>query len=82
MGAGRTFTTNSFGVLTTVNGTINNSGTVNGTATRLAFNAASIYNHTQNTGNIPTAAWNTTSNCNITGTTTTAPSGLIQSFAT
>ena len=38
------------------------------------------YNHTQNGGTIPTATWNISSDCNITGIIATEPSGLEQTF--
>ena len=69
IGAPSTFTSDAFGVLTTVNGTINNSGTVIGTVARLAFNNGSNYNHTRDGGAIPLAAWGNTSTCRITGIT-------------
>jgi len=78
--AGRTFTTSGVATITTVNGTINNTGTVTSTATGLVFSASGIYNHAQNAGTIPTATWNATSICNVTGTTATAPTGLNQTF--
>lgn len=62
-----------------INGTLINSGTVTTTGA-LAFNSASTYRHTQNGGTIPAAAWNATSTCNIIGITSTAPSGLSQTF--
>jgi len=52
----------------TVNGTIFNSGTITTTGT-LVFNAATTYQHAQNGGNIPTATWNVSSTCLVTGIT-------------
>ena len=49
--------------------TVNGSLQINGT-----------YNHTQNGGTIPTATWNATSTCLISGITSTAPAGLSQTF--
>src|SRR5664280_1270278 len=63
----------------TVNGTISNAGTVTGAAA-LTFGASSTYIHNRDGGTIPTATWNATSNCNITGLTATAPGGLVQNF--
>ena len=60
------------------NGTVNNSGTI--TPGTIVFNANSIYNHTQNGGTIPAAAWNAASTCNITGMTSTMPVGFHQTF--
>ena len=51
-----------------VTGTINNSGTISPTGS-IVFNSSSIYNHTQNGGTIPIAVWDPSSNCNITGIT-------------
>ncbi len=79
--AGRTYNTNNTNVVTTVAGTITNNGTLTcATATKLLFQASSIYNHAQNGGTIPTATWNTTSACNITGLINTYPAGAGQSF--
>jgi len=67
----------------TLNGTLSNSGGLTlGTGATMSVTATGTYNHAENTGTIPTATWNTTSNCNITGqTSTTVPSGLTgQSF--
>ena len=71
----------------TINGTIENSGTMAdiGNAV-LVFNSGSIYRHAQNGGVIPSSVdfapvtWNTASTVEITGITSTAPSGLAQSF--
>jgi hypothetical protein len=61
-------------------GILQNSGTVTSTASTLTFNSGGTYQHTQNGGTIPTATWNSGSTCQITGITSTAPSGLGQSF--
>ncbi len=66
-----------------VNGSLNSSNTTGAftsTAATLFFNAGSFYNHNRTAGVVPTAAWNTTSTCNITGVTTTVPTGLSQTF--
>jgi len=66
---------------TTVTGTITNGGTITSTSANLSFSSGGKYTHAQNGGTIPTATWSTTSDCNITGITSTAPtSGLGQSF--
>lgn len=79
--AGRTFNSNNAGVITTVNGTIDNSGTVTcSNATRLVFAAGSTYIHNVNNVSLPTATWNTTSLLNVTGVTATALAGLGQAF--
>ena len=79
--AGSTFNNDALGIVSTVAGTINNLGTLTCTnATRLLFSAGGTYIHAINGGAIPTASWNAASNCNITGITSTAPSGLAQAF--
>lgn len=79
--AGRTFNTDGASVVTTVTGSIINSGTLTcATASKLLFNAGSTYQHSQNGGAIPTATWATTSTCNITGITGTDPTGDGQTF--
>ncbi|MBL7746641.1 MAG: hypothetical protein JNM19_04395, partial [Chitinophagaceae bacterium] len=66
---------------TTVTGTItNNGGTITSSATNLSFLSGGTYVHAINGSNIPTATWNAASNCNITGITGTAPTGLNQAF--
>jgi Secretion system C-terminal sorting domain len=77
---GRTLTiANGTGTDLIVNGTLRNSGTVTPTGT-LSFSSGSTYLHNRNGGVIPSATWNTNSDCNIVGITGTAPSGLGQSF--
>lgn len=56
----------------TVSGTLYNSGTVTANGS-LAFTGNSVYVHAQNGGIIPVAAWEVTSNCNITGVISTVP---------
>ena len=64
-----------------VTGTISNAGTVTGVAASIVFAAGGTYIHNQNGGTIPTATWNATSNCNITGiTNATLAGGLNQTF--
>ncbi|HEY5469233.1 MAG TPA: hypothetical protein VIK07_01790, partial [Bacteroidales bacterium] len=72
-------TTNS---TTIVTGTItNNGGVITSAAGDLNFSVAtSTYTHARDGGVIPAATWNAASNCNITGLTATAPTGLGQSF--
>jgi hypothetical protein len=68
-------TTNVSGTLRNSGGTITNSGTLN-------FLATGIFHHARNGGVIPTAtAWNAGSLCNITGVTTTMPTGVSQTFS-
>ncbi len=66
-----------------VNGSIANVGTVaNSSATRLFFNAGSTYDHqfSSPSGNIPSASWNATSTCRVTGDLADSPSNLDQTF--
>jgi hypothetical protein len=55
-----------------VNGTLVNSGTITATG-KLYFNSGSVYQHARDGGAIPVATWDVSSNCNITGLTSTAP---------
>jgi hypothetical protein len=64
----------------TVNGTYNNGSTGAITTTTVNVNAGATYIHTINGATIPTATWNSTSNCNITGMLGTTPAGLGQAF--
>lgn len=63
----------------TVNGTVANAGTITMTGSG-SFAAGSTYQHSQNGGVIPTETWNSTSTVLVTGVTTTAPTGLGQTF--
>ncbi|HAO47532.1 MAG TPA: T9SS type A sorting domain-containing protein [Ferruginibacter sp.] len=79
--AGRTYNTDAALSVTSVFGTINNQGTITSTAAaRLLFQSGCAYVHNQNGGNIPTATWDQNSFCNITGLTTTHPTGGNQTF--
>ena len=64
-----------------LNGTLKFDGTnawsPNGT---LTVNNGGVYMHNANGGTIPTATWNTGSECLITGAITNTPAGLNQSF--
>jgi len=80
IGSGSAFDSDGNGVLTTVNGTMNNSGTVSGTTARLIFSNGSDYFHTQDGGTIPTAGWQAGSTCTVTGALAAVPGGLGQSF--
>ncbi len=74
---GRTFNTNGTTVITTVIGSIVNSGTVTcTTASKLLMQSGSTYTHSQDGGTIPTATWNANSTCSVTGMTGTNPTGL------
>ena len=66
---GRTFDTNNGNVVTTVNGTIQNDGTVTGNVAKLFFANGSNYIHTRAGGSIPNANWNSGSTCKLTGVT-------------
>lgn len=46
----------------------------------LSFSASSTYQHNRDGGTIPAATWNASSNCLVTGITTTVPTGLSQTF--
>jgi len=66
---------------TNVSGTItNNGGVITSTALNLLINAGATYNHTMNGGTIPTATWNASSTCNVTGSTSTMAAGYTQNF--
>lgn len=79
---GITFTVaNGTGTDLTNNGIIGNTGTITLAASATISHAAgSTYIHSQNGGTIPTATWNATSTCNITGVTGTMPSQVIQNY--
>jgi gliding motility-associated-like protein len=77
---GRTYITNGAGTLTTVTGTLVNSGAVTSTATGLIFTSGSTYEHFRDGGTIPTATWDAVSNCSLTGLAATTPGGLNQTF--
>lgn len=69
------------GALGTVNGTFRNSGgTITNTGT-MTVSSTGTYDHNMNAGTIATCTWNAGSNCLVTGTTTTEPAGLGQSFS-
>lgn len=81
--SGQTYSTNAAGNNTDVSttGIIQNTGTVTCTnAGKLTMSAGASYLHTQNGGTIPTADWNASAGCTITGITNTVPGGLNQSF--
>jgi hypothetical protein len=66
---------------TVVSGTLtNNGGIITSTSANLNFAAGGTYVHGYNGGIVPTATWNLTSNCTVTGITSIAPTGLAQSF--
>ena len=85
LGSGTTMTANGASSTITVNGKINNAGTITSTATVLTFGATGTYEHNFTTaaGAIPTATWSAGSTCAIIGYTsnTTAPTGLGQTFS-
>lgn len=70
--------------ITTVTGTLNNAGTINGATAALLMNSGSTYNHNFTTagGTIPTATWDVASTVSFTTYTTnsSAPVGIGQSF--
>jgi hypothetical protein len=63
----------------TVNGSLLNQGSISQSGT-IAFNNGSSYQHDIDGGTIPTATWETSSTCLVTGSSYSAPSGLTQSF--
>lgn len=67
---------------TTVTGTlINSGGTITSTSSNLNISVNGIYQHDRNGGTIPTATWDLSSTCLVSGITNTIPSGgLGQSF--
>lgn len=79
----QTYNTDASGAVTTVSGTIINSGTVTSTnATRLIIASTGTYRHNVNGGTIPTASWNTNSTCLVTGITSAQNfSGHRQTFS-
>ncbi|PHN02795.1 T9SS type A sorting domain-containing protein [Flavilitoribacter nigricans] len=66
----------------TVNGTMENQNTIdfNGLATAFLFNPGGSYDHAREGGIIPTATWDATSNCFLSGITENVPTGLNQTF--
>lgn len=76
----RTFDSDNTNVLTTVSGTIQNSGTVTGTASRLSFAAGGEYIHARNGGLVPFATWNAASTATIQGIINTGPGNFNQAF--
>ncbi len=52
-------------------GLVQNFGAINGTATTLIFNSGATYQHAENGGTIPTAAYNSNSLLRVTGITST-----------
>ncbi len=82
--SGSTYNTNGASSVTTVAGTLQNSGTVtNATSGNLIFSNASNYVHAMDWGTIPTATWNTGSTCKITGVVsgTSFAGGVNQTFS-
>jgi hypothetical protein len=77
---GRTYDGNQTGNVTTVNGTIQNSGSIHGTITALLFQSGSTYIHTQNGGSIPIGGWDVASTCQVTGVSVSVPAQLDQAF--
>lgn len=72
---------NGTGTDLSVSGTFQSAGTItiNAGAT-IAFNSGATYQHSQNGGTVPTATWNSSCTCLVTGTVATLPGGLNQSF--
>lgn len=57
----------------TITGTVNVTGGILVNNGSLTFNGGSVYNHNRNGGTIPTATWQPTSLCKLSGITNTAP---------
>jgi hypothetical protein len=77
----RTYNSGNAGSVTTVTGTIENSGgTVTGSTTGILFQSGSEYTHSRSGGNIPVAGWDAASTCRITGITSGDPGGDEQAF--
>lgn len=76
----RTYDTDNNNVLTSVAGIIQNSGTVNGMASRLSFAAGSSYIHARNGGSIPLSTWNAASTASVEGIVNSAPANVGQNF--
>ncbi|MFZ4058925.1 MAG: beta strand repeat-containing protein, partial [Ferruginibacter sp.] len=75
-GAGTDMVVNGRVDLTGASGIITTTGTV-------SFGAGSFYNHNRDSGTIPTASWNNTSTCTVTGMTNFLPvnlAGIGQAF--
>ena len=76
------------GILNTTNSSVNvsgtlvkNGGTLNSTTGTLSFASGGQYLHQVDGGAIATATWNNGSLCQVTGVTSTVPTGLNQSFS-
>ena len=80
VGSGSTFNTNGTNVVTSVYGTLQNLGTVNGAASKLIFEDGCVYRHSQNGGAIPTGTWNLNSFCILAGLVNTHPSNAVQAY--
>lgn len=66
-----------------INGTFTQSGSgavTNSNNGPISFSSGSTYNHSRNGGVVPTATWDAASLCNVTGVTSTVPTGLGQMF--
>lgn len=77
--ANRLYDTDNANVITTVTGTLQNSGTVDGIAGRLLFTGGT-YIHARNGGNVPFATWNSAATARISGIINTAVGNLNQTF--
>lgn len=76
----RSFDSDNNNVLTTVTGTIENTGTVLGTSARMRFEAGSNYFHARNGGSIPRANWDAASTSTVQGIINSTPGNMDQSF--
>ncbi len=71
---------NGTGTDLTVNGTLNNLGTITQSSSTMSVGTAGTYIHAVNGGTIPTATWSSGSTLNVTGMAGTAPTGMGQNF--
>ncbi len=81
--SGSTFDSNGASVVSTIDGTLKNYGTVTcTTATKLVFSATGNYNHARDGGAIPTSTWSAGATCTISGYVNTRITGLNTTFNT
>ncbi len=63
-----------------VTGIVKSTGTLSTGGASVIFQSGGKYQHNQNGSTLPSFTWNTGSTCEVTGVTTTLPSGLSQTF--
>jgi hypothetical protein len=69
------------GALGTINGTFKNTGATISNVGTMTVSGTGTYEHAMASGTIPTCTWVAGSLCYVTGSTTSAPGGLVQSFS-